>query len=511
MAIPTRSNSEIIESSWFNLIKTEIEELSFSTAIKVADFTLSSTDKLVTVDTSTVNITGTLPILAGNEGKNYILKKTDANAHDVILVGAGADKIDGVASKTLPAQYDYIWVVAGATEWHTVSVDFATLVNKILTTPDINGGTVDSLTSLSIRSSGAAQDLILAISEVITADRTLTISVADGSRTLTVSGDANIDQDLRKTQTPTFQGITRDSASIKISTTTTGNVILDSAANLITVSSNEDTDASTQTIKFGNDTGGISGLRNENGIMQFQNLGGGWNALGSGGGGSTLTLSSKGANYTITDADGIDMVLATAGGITITLPTAADNSGRVIRVKKTDTGTDTVTIDGEGAETIDGSATVIMSTRYQALSIVCDGVAWQTIVHYEPKVCVDYTGNAGESISADTTNIPFANVIKDPYSSWSGSEFTSPKSTFYSFTGMINISPSASLQLSIYVDTGGGYNEAREVSSTPSGVTNHSFVGGYWLDLGDKMALRSFSNVTLSNASVDHWIAIVGQ
>jgi hypothetical protein len=67
-----------------------------------------------------------------------------------------------------------------------------TLVNKVLTAPDINAGTVDSLTSLSIRSTGAAFDLTFASTEVLTAGRTLTLKVNDAARTIDLSGNLTL-------------------------------------------------------------------------------------------------------------------------------------------------------------------------------------------------------------------------------------------------------------------------------------------------------------------------------
>ncbi len=64
-----------------------------------------------------------------------------------------------------------------------------TLTSKVLTSPDVNGGTVDSLTSLSIRSTGAAYDLLLATGVVFTANRTLTITIPNAATALTLTGD----------------------------------------------------------------------------------------------------------------------------------------------------------------------------------------------------------------------------------------------------------------------------------------------------------------------------------
>ena len=64
------------------------------------------------------------------------------------------------------------------------------LTNKTLTAPDINGGTANALTSLGIRSTGAAFDLLLASTAVYTADRTLTINIpTTASVALTLVGN----------------------------------------------------------------------------------------------------------------------------------------------------------------------------------------------------------------------------------------------------------------------------------------------------------------------------------
>ena len=86
-----------------------------------------------------------------------------------------------------------------------------TLTNKTLTSPDINGGTADSLTSLSIRSTGAAFDLTFATSEVLTAGRTLSLVLGNAARTITLSGNPTLsdwfDQSVKTTASPQFATI----------------------------------------------------------------------------------------------------------------------------------------------------------------------------------------------------------------------------------------------------------------------------------------------------------------
>ncbi|MEK7765264.1 MAG: hypothetical protein AAB368_03405 [bacterium] len=64
-----------------------------------------------------------------------------------------------------------------------------TLTNKTLTAPAITGGTAIELTGLSIRSTGAAFDRLIATADVLTADRALNLALGDAARTLTMTGD----------------------------------------------------------------------------------------------------------------------------------------------------------------------------------------------------------------------------------------------------------------------------------------------------------------------------------
>jgi len=85
-------------------------------------------------------------------------------------------------------------------------------------------------------------------------------------------------------------------------------------------------------------------------------------------------------DYTIDDEDP-DTVLVTAGASarTITLPTAADNADRQITVVKVDSGAGVVTVDGEGAETINGDASVALVSQYDRVRILCDGTGWHIL------------------------------------------------------------------------------------------------------------------------------------
>lgn len=94
------------------------------------------------------------------------------------------------------------------------------------------------------------------------------------------------------------------------------------------------------------------------------------------------TTVSKSADYTVVEADRDKLIRvdATAGSKTITLLAAATaGDGFQIAIKKVDSSGNTVVIDGNASETIDGSATLTLSTQYDVAILTCDGSNWHVI------------------------------------------------------------------------------------------------------------------------------------
>ena len=87
-----------------------------------------------------------------------------------------------------------------------------------------------------------------------------------------------------------------------------------------------------------------------------------------------LQVTTKSATYTATDDD--DFIRCT-GTWTLTLPAAADRTGKVFRIKNIGAGT--ITVDGDGAETIDDAANVSMAAQYDSITVVSDGTEWWII------------------------------------------------------------------------------------------------------------------------------------
>jgi hypothetical protein len=91
-----------------------------------------------------------------------------------------------------------------------------------------------------------------------------------------------------------------------------------------------------------------------------------------------VKMLAKTADYTISETESNIQVIvdASGGAVVITLRAASGLAGYIVAVKKSDSSTNTVTIDGNSSETIDGATTQVISAQYASLSVVCDGSNW---------------------------------------------------------------------------------------------------------------------------------------
>jgi hypothetical protein len=85
-------------------------------------------------------------------------------------------------------------------------------------------------------------------------------------------------------------------------------------------------------------------------------------------------------DVTLTTAD-LDKILrqANTAARTLTLPAAADCAGRFLTVVKNSAAAFAITLDGAGAETIDGAATLATAAARDRVTIYSDGTAWTRV------------------------------------------------------------------------------------------------------------------------------------
>ena len=83
--------------------------------------------------------------------------------------------------------------------------------------------------------------------------------------------------------------------------------------------------------------------------------------------------------YTTTLTDDTILCNATDGAITINLLTAVGVSGKKYNIKKIDSASNSITIDPDVAETIDGETSIIITGENDNYTIQSDGANWRVI------------------------------------------------------------------------------------------------------------------------------------
>jgi hypothetical protein len=81
-------------------------------------------------------------------------------------------------------------------------------------------------------------------------------------------------------------------------------------------------------------------------------------------------------NYTMTLGDTVILADATGGNITVTLKPALECTEKLVIVKRQNGGANTVTIDADGTETIDGSTTNVLNAQYDTVRLMAYGGSW---------------------------------------------------------------------------------------------------------------------------------------
>lgn len=141
------------------------------------------------------------------------------------------------------------------------------------------------------------------------------------------------------------------------------------------------------------------------------------NGTGGGGGGNTNGTfnapTSITANYTAISSDYLILANATSGAIVITLPTAVGISGKQYVIKKVDATSNSVTIDPNGAQTVDGLTTISTDTANDSVTIQSDGANWRIVSppdYGSPDTLIRLASDVARSTTTygDVTGLSFA-------------------------------------------------------------------------------------------------------
>ena len=113
------------------------------------------------------------------------------------------------------------------------------------------------------------------------------------------------------------------------------------------------------------------------------------------------TITTQTTTATVAATDDITIDTGTSAH-TLTLPAVSGLSGTVLRFKKTGV-SGAVTIDGNGAETIDGAANIVLTEQYETAELFCNGTAWFRI-NNAPNLVI-------QSVTTTDTVLPNSDVV----------------------------------------------------------------------------------------------------
>jgi hypothetical protein len=132
---------------------------------------------------------------------------------------------------------------------------------------------------------------------------------------------------------------------------------------------------------------------------------------------ANLTVTTKTTTATLaTNETGVILASSAGGAYTIALPTAVGNTGLYYKIKKTTSDLSLITIDPNGAQTINGASTYALAFQHEYIEIVADGTNWQIIGSYTPFVGLHYNVNDGDTPTNSTTNyMDYADLVYESH------------------------------------------------------------------------------------------------
>lgn len=113
-----------------------------------------------------------------------------------------------------------------------------------------------------------------------------------------------------------------------------------------------------------------------------------------------VPFATKTANYTIAEEDIGILGNTNGGGFTLNLPAAATLGikRKIIIIKKIDAA-NTLTVDGNASETIDGAATIALTKLNETVILISDGTNWRIAGWYNKTLTADLSVDSNKIIN----------------------------------------------------------------------------------------------------------------
>lgn len=190
---------------------------------------------------------------------------------------------------------------------------------------------------------------------------------------------------------------------------------------------------------------------------------------GDGGG----EVVSKTAAYTATPYDHTILADTSAGGFTVTLPAAANVKGKMLVILKTSNDSNTLTVDGNASETINGATTQSSTIQYDAFLLQSDGSGWKLARQVATQVVGLALGDLSTTITAGSSKAYWVAPYNGTFLGAFGSVLTASSSGVVTYD--INVNGSTVLSTKLTIDA----NETSSITAaTPAVFSSTTFNAG---------------------------------
>lgn len=216
----------------------------------------------------------------------------------------------------------------------------------------------------------------------------------------------------------------------------------------------------------------------------------------------TLAVSNTTATTSLSTSNDF---IAASGTVTVNLPSAVSQTGKVIRVKKTSDINSTVTVQAiPSTQLIDsGASFTTMTVENDSVSLVSDGTGWKTLK--QTTVAVSYYTNVDVTVNnasaANFNTKEFDTCSPACVTTGSNWRFTAPVSGLYFVGGEISCGGNSGTFISIYKN-GSIYKYVGYIKDQSGAISYPALSILIYLKKDDYIDIRPNANSTLQGGSL---------
>ena len=203
------------------------------------------------------------------------------------------------------------------------------------------------------------------------------------------------------------------------------------------------------------------------------------------------------------DMNKVWSIAGTTADYDITLPTTGLTTGDVVEFRVLGSATEIFTIKG----TINGDTDYAMAAR-DILRVRWNGTDFD-IIYRDGLVFFGADSNAGQSVTANTTDFQFEDNQTDTHQGFTGNDtYTAPQKRDYIISMNGSFGTTQATEWQLYIN-GSAVNRK---SGTRAGTANFAmeFTATEHLNKGDTIKLRSFQSSTRNTDAAKNWLTIKG-